>query len=256
LGLLPLVIGYFLLIRERPLAAGLVWSLLTLKPQYFFAAAFVSLVCALAGRYKTFLAMSLGTIFLVGLTVVIFSPSVTLQWLLSHKVSDAYFFEGLQGIPSHLITGLPANPTIAAHIDVGIGVPRCGLGEICGGLRSLAISPDGDTALVSSDASDLQSDSRPASTLYLIRNLRAFVASKKASDLRIRSFSATDYPQLDNVSGIAFGPGGRWAVVNTIGPGAIDRWTRTNVSTINGSYMLPRRSRRIWIASSSVSLGR
>jgi hypothetical protein len=117
LGLLPLAIGYFLLIKERTLTAGLVWSLLLLKPQYFFAAAFVSLTCAVAGRYRTFFAMSLGSLLLVGLTIVVFSPSVTMQWLLSHKVSDAYFFEGLQGIPSHLITGLPANLMILLPVD-------------------------------------------------------------------------------------------------------------------------------------------
>jgi len=54
---------------------------------------------------------------LVGLTIAVFSPSVTMQWLLSHKVSDAYFFEGLQGIPSHLITGLPANLMILLPVD-------------------------------------------------------------------------------------------------------------------------------------------
>ena len=117
LGLLPLAIGYFLLIKERPFAAGLVWSLLLLKPQYFIAAAFVSLACALTGRYRTFFAMSLGSLLLVGLTIAVFSPSVTMQWLLSHKVSDAYFFEGLQGIPSHLITGLPANLMILLPVD-------------------------------------------------------------------------------------------------------------------------------------------
>jgi hypothetical protein len=32
-----------------------------------------------------------------------------MHWLLSHRVSDATYSSGLQGIPSHLITGLPAN---------------------------------------------------------------------------------------------------------------------------------------------------
>jgi Glycosyltransferase family 87 len=109
LGLLPLCAGYFVLLRQQPLAAGLVWSLLLLKPQYFFAAAFVSLACAVRRRYRTLVGMMLGLIVLVALTILTFSLSVTLQWLLSHKVSDAYFFEGLQGIPSHLLTGLPAN---------------------------------------------------------------------------------------------------------------------------------------------------
>jgi hypothetical protein len=109
LGLLPLSAGYFLLMRERPLAAGFVWSVLLLKPQYFFPAAFVALACAVRRRYRALVGIMLGLTVLIALTILAFSPSVTLQWLLSHRVSDAYFFEGLQGIPNHLLTGLPAN---------------------------------------------------------------------------------------------------------------------------------------------------
>jgi hypothetical protein len=109
LGLLPLCAGYVLLLRQRPLAAGIVWSVLLLKPQYFFPAAFVALACAVRRRYRALVGIMLGLTVLIALTILAFSPSVTLQWLLSHKVSDAYFFEGLQGIPNHLLTGLPAN---------------------------------------------------------------------------------------------------------------------------------------------------
>jgi hypothetical protein len=116
-GLLPLVAGYYLLVKEKPLAAGFVWSLLLLKPQFFFAAAFVCLACALAARYRAFWAMSVGSIFLVLLNVVLFSWPLTVRWLLSHQVSEAYFFEGLQGIPSHLLTGLPANLLVLLPLD-------------------------------------------------------------------------------------------------------------------------------------------
>jgi len=51
-GLLPLCLGYSLLVKNRPLLAGLVWSLLLLKPQYFLAAAFVALVLLLAGGLR------------------------------------------------------------------------------------------------------------------------------------------------------------------------------------------------------------
>jgi Glycosyltransferase family 87 len=117
LGLLPLCGGYFLLLRQRPLTAGFLWSLLLLKPQFFFTAAFVALACAVRHRYRTLIGMMLGLTVLVALTLLVFSPSVTLQWLLSHKVSDAYFFEGLQGIPSHLLTGLPANLLVLFPVE-------------------------------------------------------------------------------------------------------------------------------------------
>jgi len=108
-GLAPLCAGYFLLLRQRPLAAGIVWSLLLFKPQYFLAPAFVALILAFRGRYRTFMAMTLGVVTLLALTLVVFSPELILQWLQSHRVSDSIFSSGLHGIPAHLITGLPAN---------------------------------------------------------------------------------------------------------------------------------------------------
>lgn len=109
LGLAPLCAGYFLLVRGWPVAAGIVWSLLLLKPQYFLAAAFVSLASALRHRYRVLAAMAGGVIALVALTAILFSPSLVWHWLQSHRVSDSIFSAGLHGIPSHLITGLPAN---------------------------------------------------------------------------------------------------------------------------------------------------
>jgi hypothetical protein len=108
-GLAPLCAGFFLLLRQWPLAAGFVWSLLLLKPQYFLAAAFVALVLGVSGRYKALIGMTLGVIMLLGATVGFFSPELTLLWLQSHGVSDSIFSSGLHGIPAHLITGLPAN---------------------------------------------------------------------------------------------------------------------------------------------------
>jgi hypothetical protein len=116
-GLLPLCIGYFLLLRQMPFAAGIVWSFLLLKPQYFFAPAFVALVNALMGRYRTLTGISVGVVCLIVLTAAAFSTPLTVQWLLSHRVSDAYFFSGLQGIPSHLLTGLPANLLILFSVN-------------------------------------------------------------------------------------------------------------------------------------------
>lgn len=108
-GLLPLCLGFSLLVNHRPLAAGLVWSLLLLKPQYFLAAAFVALVLLLRKTYRPFIAMSLGVVGLLLATWLLFGTELTLQWLQSHAVSDAMYWSGQQTVPSHLITGLPAN---------------------------------------------------------------------------------------------------------------------------------------------------
>jgi hypothetical protein len=117
LGLLPLCLGFSLLVKTRPLLAGIVWSLLLLKPQYFLAAAFVALVLLLNRRYRTFVGMSLGVIGLLIITLLSFGPELTLHWLQSHQVSDAMYSSGQQGIPSHLITGLPANLMILFPVE-------------------------------------------------------------------------------------------------------------------------------------------
>jgi hypothetical protein len=108
-GLLPLCLGYYLILKGKPFFAGMVWSLLLLKPQFFLAAAFVSIVSACTRRLRPLIGMVLGLGALLSLTVGLFSWPTTLKWVTSHRVSDAYFFSGLQGIPSHLLTGLPAN---------------------------------------------------------------------------------------------------------------------------------------------------
>jgi len=116
-GLLPLCLGFSLLVKNRPLLAGLVWSLLLLKPQYFLAAAFISLILLLRRHYWTFIGMSVGVVGLLTITILGFGPELTLHWLQSHQVSDAMYSSGQQGIPTHLITGLPANLMILFPVE-------------------------------------------------------------------------------------------------------------------------------------------
>jgi hypothetical protein len=125
-----------------------------------------------------------------------------------------------------LLTGFPSSPEVSARIDLlGTEKPHCP--PTCGGLRGLAISPDGDTVLVPSDAHD-----EMISRLDLVRNVKKFFRSKNPADLDIRVFRKTEIPQLDNVSDVAFGPDGRWAVVSTAGPGPIDFANRTPRGTV------------------------
>ncbi|MBM2804724.1 MAG: hypothetical protein HW419_2617 [Deltaproteobacteria bacterium] len=116
-GLLPLCVGYVLVLKQREFIGGLVWSLLLLKPQFFLAAAFVAITLALMRRHRAFFGMTIGVLALIGLTILIFGIGPTTQWLVSHRVSDATYSSGLQGIPSHLITGLPANLMILFPVE-------------------------------------------------------------------------------------------------------------------------------------------
>jgi len=108
-GLLPLCIGFVLVLNQRQFSGGLLWSLLLLKPQFFLAAALVAITLAITRRYRVFLGMAVGVVTLVAATILVFDTVTTSQWILSHRVSDATYSSGLQGIPVHLITGLPAN---------------------------------------------------------------------------------------------------------------------------------------------------
>jgi hypothetical protein len=108
-GLLPLAAGFVLLLQGRPLASGFVWSLLLLKPQYFPAAAFVALVTALAGSFRPMLGIAIGTATIIGANLLLFSPALIAQWLASHRLSDTLFTHVQYGIPTHLITSLPAD---------------------------------------------------------------------------------------------------------------------------------------------------
>jgi uncharacterized protein (TIGR03437 family) len=129
-----------------------------------------------------------------------------------------------------LITGLPSNPTISARIDLfgPSNKPYC-VSTCSGALRNAALSPDGDTALVSTDTHTF---GIYPSALFLLRNIRAFARSKNPADLQISTFAEKDFLQLHSVSGLAFGPDGHWAVVNTDGPGPIDGTYRTAKGTI------------------------
>lgn len=109
LGVLPLCLGFSLLLLGRHLGAGLVWSILLLKPQYFPAAAFVALVFLCAGNFRLTVGMALGGVLFLGANLAIFSPALVQQWLASHRLSDALFISNDYGIPFHLVTSLPAN---------------------------------------------------------------------------------------------------------------------------------------------------
>ncbi len=134
-----------------------------------------------------------------------------------------------------LITGLPSNPTISARIDL-LGPnhkPNCA-GCTAGGLRNAALSPDGDTALVSTDPHD-----GSVSSLYVLRNIRAFARSKNPDDLQIRTFSDPNFPQLHSLVWAGFRPG--WP------PGALgcDQYRWASGAT-DGYCTKMRRATRRW----------
>jgi hypothetical protein len=77
-GLLPLAAGYLLLIRKKPLLAGLVWSLLALKPAFLVVALVNCLVQSFNKRFSTTLALLGGTA-VIGAAALITAQSETIE---------------------------------------------------------------------------------------------------------------------------------------------------------------------------------
>ncbi len=105
-GLLPLCAG-FLLLKEKPLLAGIVFSLLFLKPQMLALATFL-IVCELAQkRIHAFIGVILGVIVLAQANATILGPQIFQAWLNCLQLSDKIFSNAANGVAVHLATSLP-----------------------------------------------------------------------------------------------------------------------------------------------------
>lgn len=108
-GILPLCVGFLLLMKDRPFLAGVAWSVLSLKPQYLSIVGVVALALALVGRLYCLGGIVFGSAGLFLANLLIFPQEVTINWLIAFKVSEAIFSSGLYTVPIHLITSLPSN---------------------------------------------------------------------------------------------------------------------------------------------------
>lgn len=117
LGLLPLCIGFFLLVKSRPFLAGAAWSFLSLKPQYLPVVGVVSAALALAGRPYYLIGIVLGSAALFLANLAIFPQEITMKWLASFRAADASYSSGFYNVPIHLVTSLPSNLLMLFPVD-------------------------------------------------------------------------------------------------------------------------------------------
>jgi len=109
-GLLPFAAGYLLLLRQKPFAAGLSWSLIFLKPQLFPAVATIAFCLALNRRARCLGGLLSGTALLVLLNILCCSPDIFVTWLQSLSASERILADPAAAgvsIPSALILSLP-----------------------------------------------------------------------------------------------------------------------------------------------------
>lgn len=108
-GLLPLSIGYWLVSKGSPLAAGVAWAGLALKPQFLPAAGLVSMAYAVSGRIRLLSGMVLGLCVWLALNYFLVPEGTLAAWIRSLRVSDAIFSEDEYQVPVHLIASIPAD---------------------------------------------------------------------------------------------------------------------------------------------------
>jgi len=121
-GLLPLSAGYFLFKKDRPFLAGLVWSLISLKPQLAFVPALVILALILAGRFESCVGFFVGVIALIGSSVMFVPMTVIISWLYSLQLRETLSYAGVYKIREYLVTSLPADILLMLPIELGPSV--------------------------------------------------------------------------------------------------------------------------------------
>jgi glycosyl transferase family 87 len=108
-GLLPLSIGYWLMSRGSPLAAGFAWAGLALKPQFLPAAGLMSMAYAVTGRMRLLAGTILGLCVFVALNYFLVPEGALATWIQSLRVSDAIFSRDEYQVPVHLLASIPAD---------------------------------------------------------------------------------------------------------------------------------------------------
>lgn len=111
-GLLPMCAGLYLLWRNQPIRAGLIWSLAAMKPQFLLPIGFVVVHQVMRKRPKLMFAWLLGLGIILGLNVLIFGTATCEAWMRTMKLSDSVFSDPSKGVATHLATSLPRTLTL------------------------------------------------------------------------------------------------------------------------------------------------
>lgn len=108
-GVLPLSVGYWLLSRGSPMAAGIAWAALALKPQFLPVAGLMSMAYAATGRMRLLSGMILGLCGWLSLNYFLVPDGMLAAWIRSLKWSDAIFSSNEYLVPVHLLASIPAD---------------------------------------------------------------------------------------------------------------------------------------------------
>jgi hypothetical protein len=121
-GLLPLAAGYHLLRQKRYFQAGLVFALLSLKPQMLVPALFI-VACALGRKnYMALAGLACGTATLAAVNYFVAGPSLCRAWLSCLALSDKIYSDPGQGVAVHLATSLPRAILLSQPLSAHPGI--------------------------------------------------------------------------------------------------------------------------------------
>ncbi|HEY9869000.1 MAG TPA: hypothetical protein V6D08_07525, partial [Candidatus Obscuribacterales bacterium] len=120
-GMLPVCLGYAWLCGNKPLRAGLVWSVLLLKPQFAPVAAVICLSHALRGRYRCLAGLVLGSFIFGMINIFVLGPEVAARWLHCLRLAEkTYEFPSylLVCLPGALLLAVPAGQRAIAKLPI------------------------------------------------------------------------------------------------------------------------------------------
>ncbi len=106
-GLFPLSCGYYLLSKKQDFPAGLVFSLLALKPQMLVPAIFLLFLKLCQKQFSLAFGMVAGLIGLAFLNYALLGQKLLLSWFDCLKLSDRIYSDPAMGVPVRLATSLP-----------------------------------------------------------------------------------------------------------------------------------------------------
>jgi hypothetical protein len=124
-----LSIGYWACLKKRFVTAGLIWSLLILKPVYLIAPGLIALSLALDKKFKLLVAIATGGLSVFAASALYFSVGVILQWLHAMRLFEQAFLKHnlelslyeIVGVVPALTVVLPENLKVIGKI-VATGV--------------------------------------------------------------------------------------------------------------------------------------
>ncbi len=108
LGMLPLCLGYFFLMKGKDFIAGFAWALLFLKPQFLPAALLFVGCYTLTKRWHLPFGFASGSLLMTLLTVFALGPHALMHWYQSLKFSDTIFTNPAYNYPHYLAVSIPS----------------------------------------------------------------------------------------------------------------------------------------------------